>query len=91
MQLVINDTYGGISLSSEAMVLLGKKYPYDVPERYDEKFIECVLRLGDKAGGWFAHMRVVEIPDNITDYKIYDYDGREYVVYVLDGKIKEVW
>lgn len=30
---------------------------------------------------------IVEIPDNVTDWEISEYDGWESVVYVLDGKI----
>lgn len=41
--------------------------------------------------GWFietaADYEVFEMPDNVTDYYIDDYDGMENVFYVIDGKI----
>ena len=30
---------------------------------------------------------VVEIPDGATDWDIYEYDGLETIIYVLNGKI----
>lgn len=34
--------------------------------------------LGDEAGGWFATLRVVEVPAGV-EWQIDDYDGLEWV------------
>lgn len=34
---------------------------------------------------------IVEFPDEATDWGIFDYDGYEWVVYVLDGKMHNVY
>jgi len=61
-----NKLYNSVSLSSR---------DYD---RTDPKLIECVEKLGDKANGSCAKLRVIEIPDGI-DYEIDEYDGFESV------------
>lgn len=40
--------------------------------------IRVVEELGEKANGWAAELKVVEIPDG-TDYEIGEYDGREHI------------
>ena len=32
-------------------------------------------------------LSIVEIPDNVTDWMISDYDGAESVIYVVEGKL----
>ena len=90
MKMVLNTRYGGFSLSKKAMELLGTtdEYEYD-DDRTNAKLVDVVETLGDEANGHFAHLRVVDIPDDITDYRITQYDGLETVLYVLDGKIYE--
>ena len=34
---------------------------------------------------------IVEFPDEATDWGIFEYDGYEWVVYVLDGKMHDVY
>ena len=82
MKVVINRCYGGFGLSREAYEFLG--LPWDGfgdkynEERTDEKLIECVEKLGDKANGSCAELVVLEIPDDI-EYQIEEYDGAEWV------------
>ena len=40
--------------------------------------IRLVEELGDKASGWAAELKVVEIPDG-TDYEVNEYDGLEHI------------
>ena len=40
-----------------------------------------------KASGFCANLRIVEIPDDYTDYYINEYDGAETLIYVKDGKL----
>ncbi len=82
MKIVLNKCYGGFSLSEEAYKFLGLEwdgYGYDYnsqEKRSDEKLVECVEALGNKAGGRFSRLVVVEIPDDI-EFEIDSYDGVE--------------
>lgn len=82
MKIVLNKCFGGYSLSEEAYKYLnipGDGYGCDFKEnRTNEKLIECVEALGDKANGDCAKLSIVEIPDDI-EYYIGDYDGIETV------------
>lgn len=79
MKLVINTAYGGI-------------FPETAARRTDPQLIADV-----ESGRFVGHvnerwghaecLRVVEIPDEATDYQIFNYDGTEMVVYVLGGKL----
>ncbi len=47
-------------------------------DRTDERMIEIVRSMGDRANGMCADIRIIEIPDDI-DWVIEDYDGKEHV------------
>lgn len=79
MKIVINNSYGAITLESDEL-------------RRDPKFIEDVESgrfVGCETDAWGSveTLRVVEIPDNATDMMIVNYDGVEGVLYVVDGMI----
>jgi len=84
MKIAINTCFGGFSLSKEAYDYLGLEwdnygYKYDNKnERSNIKLIECIEKLGEKANGLYANIKIIEIPDNIK-YYIYDYDGKETI------------
>lgn len=84
MKIAVNSCYGGFGLSKEAYDFLGLEwdncgYHYRADEmRTDPKLIECIEKLGEKANGQFASLRVVEIPDDV-EWEIEDYDGAEWV------------
>ena len=86
MKIVINTEFGGIS-------------EYADEHRTDAAFIDAVERglvntgVPENEFGWnlnFERLKVVEIPDEATDYKVRDYDGKEYIDYVLDGKLNRI-
>ena len=86
MKLVINDDYGGFSVSDEGVAryfeLLGTLpdkdfYNRDIP-RDDPALVQVVEELGAKADGSCASLKVVEIPDDV-EWEIAEYDGREWV------------
>lgn len=95
MKVVINQCYGGFSLSQAALAALEKKGYVNVTAtfegrtvgRRDPRLIEVVEELGADANGTTAKMVVVDLPDSITDWRIREEDGYECVDYVLDGKI----
>lgn len=92
MELVINKCYGGFTLSAKALKAL--KMTEDETgelERNDERLVACVKSLKEKASGMYSKLEVVSIPDDFTDYEIDEYDGRESVIYVVDGKLRHAW
>ena len=84
MKVVINSCYGGFGLSKEAYKFLGLEWGEYV-SRTDPKLIECVETLGTKANGFFANLRVIEIPDDVK-WEITEYDGCEQV-----EEIHRIW
>ena len=95
MKTVINTCYGGFSLSEEAYKFLGLEwdgYGFKYRDnRADSKLVECVETLGNKANGRFASLKVVEIPDNATDWRKAEYDGTEIITAVVDGKMVDIY
>ena len=87
MKVVINECFGGFSVSDFVIEQLGLDSPYGV-NRVDERLITLIEEYGsEKCSGWCADLTVVEIPDNTTDWEISEYDGSETLIYVVDGKL----
>jgi hypothetical protein len=47
-------------------------------ERHNPLLVECVKKLGKKANGGCAELKIVDIPDN-AEYSIEEYDGMEHI------------
>ena len=80
MKLVINSDYGGFSLSEKALNMykeLTGYIPYDF-QRNDPILVKIVEELAEEANGYFADLKVIEIPDDV-DWVLCEYDGREWV------------
>ena len=79
MKVVINKCYGGFCLSDQVSKELGlaNGFCWSGP-RHDPKLVEIVERLGAEAGGDFADLRAVEIPDGV-EYEIDEHDGMETI------------
>lgn len=88
MKIVLNKCYGGFSLSEIAIEKLGLSDEYPIINRSDAILIDLVEK--DVASGRHAKLRVVEIPDDATDWEIDEYDGFEVAIYVVDGHIHRV-
>lgn len=82
MKVVINTCYGGYRLSKDAYDYLGLEwdgYGFEFDnDRTNPKLIEMVEKLGKRANGIFADLKVVEIPDDVKWY-IHEYDGVEEI------------
>ncbi len=88
MKIVINNCFGGFGLSKEAENFMEGKWIDGEDIHCDPELIALIEREGaDKVGASYADLRIVEIPDEATDFLIDEYDGWESVIYVLDGKI----
>ena len=92
MKFVLNKCYGGFGLSDKAEDELKAKlnleefFSWKIA-RNNEALVEIVERLGAEANGCFAELKVVDIPDENTDFEIDNYDGIETITYVLNGKL----
>lgn len=87
MKVVINTCYGGFGLSDRAKQLYSERkgiteniYDWDIG-RADPILIQVIEEMGDAAGGSYAQLKIVEIPDNV-DWEIEEYDGKEWVAEV---------
>ena len=85
MKIVINTCYGGFGLSEEACKLLNCKnggYSYsDYAKRGDPKLVEVVEKLGEKANGNCAKLKIEEVEGR---FKIDYYDGLESIIRLGD-------
>ena len=89
MKIVINTSYGGFGLSAEAEALLVEAEviskvgavitPLLCEFRSDPALVFVVEILGEKANGGYAQLKVVEIPDDVGEWYITNYDGNETI------------
>lgn len=90
MEIVINKCYGGFSVSEEAAKFFNLDSVYSYIDRQDPMLIEKVKENPKWVSGRFANLKVVNIPDETTDWVIDEYDGLERIMYVLNGKINYI-
>lgn len=87
-KVVINDEYGGFSLSKEACEYLNTKYELGIDSEYgfidelvlprhDKRLVEVVELLGEKASGFCANLVVKDIYSKL--YRVCEYDGNEWI------------
>lgn len=97
MKIAINCCWGGFSLSKEAAEILGcdehLRYKDDDGHRKeisrsDERLISLIEEKGSEfCSGSSAEIGIAVIPDEATDWRMFEYDGSESVIYVLNGKM----
>ena len=96
MKVIINNCYGGFRWPRELENKACDEYDcfdftHDKALRSNPELVRLVEEwLKDHPDGKsssYSELRIVEIPDEATDWTINDYDGAEDVVYVLDGKM----
>jgi hypothetical protein len=84
-RIVINDCYGGFSLSDAAFErykeLAGITDPvflyYEI-SRDDPYLVKIVKEMGEDANGPCANLKIVEIPADV-EWLVQDYDGIEWI------------
>lgn len=89
MKIVINTCYGGFGINSK-WCARNCKEACDKKCRKCAKLIRAIEEKEEQVGNYSSKLTIVEIPDEATDYQIFDYEGCELLLYVLDGKIKYV-
>lgn len=87
MKIVINSAFGGFYLPKGFVKLQGLESCYDYDEDLRES--DALISYIEENGPEDSDLEVVEIPDNVTDWQIHEYDGLESIICVIDGKI--VW
>ena len=96
MKVVINVCFGGFSVSKEVYERMDKEwddygYAFD-DNRTNPDLIAVIEELGsERASGSCAKLKVIDIPDNATDWEISEYDGSEEILCVIDGKIRHLY
>jgi hypothetical protein len=86
MKMIINDCYGGFGVRQEVLDELELNGFSEEELRTAARLIE-EIESGKDVSDDCAELKVVEIPDESTDYYLDEYDGLETVTYVLDGKL----
>ena len=87
MKVIINTCFGGYGIDEALAAGLGYA-TNDWATRTDPQVIAAVEADAEAAAyNDCAELEVAEIPDNVTDWDIQDYDGYETLIYVVDGKI----
>ncbi len=83
MKVVINDCFGGFSLSEKVLDWLKHKKQISDLDQYeiarnDPDLIEGIETFKEESGSKYSKLKIVEIPDNV-DYIIEEYDGKEWI------------
>lgn len=86
MIMVLNKDWGGFHLPETFCEQYGFDR-YDAITRDDPRLVKFVQSHGGLYDGDGVRLRLVEIPDTMTDWEMNDYDGIETTTYVVDGKI----
>jgi hypothetical protein len=90
-KVVLNHCFGGFSLSAEAKQMLfgiapdlfNSKGSFKRGEhelRADPRLVSVVEQLGDRAGGEFSRLVVVEVPAHVESWNIKEHDGLESIL-----------
>lgn len=91
MKIVINTRYGGFHIpydfcKTHGVQMFDRKFP-----RTDPELVEYVET--HSVDGYLredcSELRVANIPDEATDWRLMRHDGNEMILYVMDGKIHE--
>lgn len=86
MQYVINRDYGGFTVPQEVADEIG----CDVWSCFGSIRTDPVLIEWVNDHSRTTTLRVVEIPDEATDWELLEYDGLEQVLAVVDGHIVHI-
>lgn len=88
MKCVINPSYYVFNIPNDLHEKLKNKY--DESNRHlmrtDKHFVNWVESHKNETS-----LKTVDIPDNVSDYEITEYDGYESVTAVLNGKIIHIY
>ena len=88
MKMIINNCYGGFDIRREILdkFKLNMYSEGDDVIRSNPQLIK-MIEAGEDISAASAELKVVEIPDESTDWYLDEDDGWESVIYVLNGKL----
>ena len=86
-KILVNVDFGGFGIREDLFDDFMERTSGLDDIREDEKLI-ALVEQGEDIGAGYADIGLAEIPDNATDYTIIEYDGKEDVLYVVDGKLR---
>lgn len=91
-KILVNRCYGGFGFSKEMKEELGKRLGCEI--HWDDDYAtnpEAIALFEEHGSEWasgrHAKLKIVELPDETTDWSLEEYDGMEQIVYVVDGKL----
>lgn len=84
-----NARFGGFSVSQEWCKAHGYNYCSDSKLRTDAKLI-AAIENGEDVNSGCVGLKVIEIPDNATDWELNKHYGRESIICVVNGKIRHL-
>lgn len=83
MKVVINANFGGFGLSDAAEVLYnayaGEAFCPENVVRSSPHLLRVVQELGCDANGEHSMLKVVDVPDDVVEWTVEEYDGHEWV------------
>lgn len=86
MKIIINRCYGGFEVAGPLEEWEHRERCSCDARRTDPEAIAILEQYGsDACSGPHARLKVVEIPDEATDWELDEYDGVESITYVVDG------
>lgn len=98
MKIAINTVYGGYELPKKFFETHPDKDYFEyghgstIRARTDPDVITLIESYGpDGYVGPWTHIIVVDIPDDVTDWKLCENDGAEWLLYIQNGKIHEIY
>ena len=86
--LNIDNEYADVSRTDPVLIDLVEREMSMNPRKTGYPFFGNYNKI---VSGLCARLKVVEIPDEATDWKIDEYDGSESLIYVVDGKIQHIY
>lgn len=91
MKIVVNGTYGGFHYPTKFCERYSlERYDWmDYTDDDEYRFHDILIDWVEKNPRDSEGLRVIDIPDNATDWQVNEYDGLESIICVIDGKI--VW
>lgn len=90
MRFLLNKKYGTFCISdfAKGKLCCDTNYPDDHDEHLREDLMDLIVIYGsEKISGKNAKLKIVEVPDDITDWTTINYDGCETLIYVLNGEL----
>ena len=89
MKILLNKCHGGFGISEFAERVCSIDPNASLSDiRVNPDLIDCIEISGaDAFNGRYAELRIAEIPDEATDWEVEEYDGFEWLTYVVDGKL----